>query len=145
MQFHGEYQHRIDPQGRVAIPARFREYLKGGIYLSKGLDQCVWAFSVKSWEEWSASIAADPPNRRQSRIMRRMIFGSAFDLTLDRQGRVLIPQALRQYANLTDEIILLGAGNFLELWDRQQWEQIEKPFVEEATARMADSEIEGHL
>jgi len=139
MQFHGEYLHRMDPQGRVAIPARFRETYKGVVYLTKGLgDPCVWAFSAQSWDAWSGSIAAMSALNRQARVLRRMTFGSAFDLTLDRQGRVLVPPPLRRYANLTDEVILIGAGNFLELWDLHRWEE-ELPHIEEAASQLADS------
>ena len=144
MQFHGEYQHRIDPQGRIAIPARFRDAFKGGIFLTKGYDPCVWAFSPPSWEEWSQSIAAMSPNRRQARVLRRMTFGGAFDLDLDRQGRVLLPQPLRRYASLREEVVLLGAGNYLELWDRQRWEEEELPYIEEAASRLADAAEEGN-
>lgn len=142
MQFHGEYLHRIDPQGRIALPSRFREVFKGGIFLAKGLDPCVWAFSVQSWEAWSGTIAAMSPNRRHARVLRRMTFGSAFDLELDRQGRVLLPQPLRQYANLREEVVLVGGGNYLELWDRQRWEA-ELLYVEEAASCMADTAEEG--
>jgi MraZ protein len=138
MQFHGEYQHRIDPQGRIAIPARFRYVFRGGIFLTKGLDPCVWAFSPESWGEWSASIAAMSPSRRQARVLRRATFGSAFDLELDRQGRVLLPQPLRRFADLNEEVVFVGTGNYLEIWDRHKWEE-ELPFVEEAAARMDDS------
>ena len=135
MQFHGQYLHRVDPQGRVAVPARFREVFRAGIYLTKGLDPCVWAFSLQSWEAWSGTIAAMSPTRRQARVLRRMVFGGAYDLQLDRQGRVLVPPPLRQYANLTDEVMLIGAGNFLELWDRRRWEE-ELPHLEEAAAQL---------
>ena len=127
--FHGEYTHHLDPQGRIAIPSRFREAFKRGIFLSKGLDPCVWAFTTSAWESWSESIAALSPNRRQARVLRRMTFGSAFDLELDRQGRVVLPQPLRTYANLRDEVVLVGGGEYLELWDRQQWEEHELPYT----------------
>ena len=140
MQFHGEYAHRIDLQGRVAIPARFREIFRSGIYLTKGLDpSCVWAFSHESWEAWSGSIAAMSPTRRDARNLRRMIFGGAYDLQLDRQGRVLVPPPLRQYADLTEEVVLIGAGNFLELWNRDRWEEI-LPQVEAAAAQLDSME-----
>ena len=121
MQFHGEYQHRIDPQGRVAIPARYREAFKGGIYLTRGFDACVWAFSPAEWESYSSGYAALSPNSRIARTLRRRVFGSTFDLELDRQGRVVLPQPLRQYAGLADEVVIVGAGTWLELWDRERW------------------------
>ena len=139
MQFHGEYPYHMDPQGRVAIPARFREAFRAGIFLTKGWDPCVWVFSRPSWESWSGSIAAMSPNRRQARVLRRMTFGSAFDMELDRQGRVLVPQPLRRYASLQEEVVLVGGGDYLEIWDRRRWEEEELPHIEEAAARMADA------
>ena len=68
-----------------------------------------------------------------------MTFGSAFDLDLDRQGRVILPQPLRRCANLHDEVVLVGGGDYVEMWDRQQWEEHELPYIEEAASRMADS------
>jgi MraZ protein len=142
MQFHGEYIHRLDPQGRVAIPSRFRDVFRGGLVLSKGLDSCVWAFSHTSWEAWSSEVAARSPKFKLSRVMRRRTFGSAFDLELDRQGRVLVPQPLRVYAGLKEEVVLVGNGDYLELWDKERWESEELPAVEEAMARMASIEEE---
>ena len=124
MQFHGEYQHRIDPQGRVAIPARYREEFSGGIYLTRGFDQCIWAFSPGEWEEYSSRYAAMSPNSRDARTLRRRVFGSTFDLELDRQGRVVLPQPLRQYAGLQEEVVIVGAGTWLELWDGSRWAEI---------------------
>ena len=144
MRFHGEYAHRLDAQGRVAVPARFREAFKGGIFLAKGLDPCVWAFTPTAWDSWSGAIAAMSPNRRHARVLRRMTFGSAFDLELDRQGRVVLPPPLRIYASIHDEVVLVGGGDYLEMWDRQRWEEQELPYVEEAASRMADSAEEGN-
>jgi MraZ protein len=137
MQLHGEYLHRIDPQGRIAIPARYREAFRGGIYLTKGFDPCVWAFSPAEWETHAAGYAAMSPNSRMGRILRRRVFGSTFDLELDRQGRVLLPQPLRQYAGLQDEVVIVGAGTWLELWDRGAWErQLDE--IEAATLEMPE-------
>ena len=121
MQFHGEYPHRIDSQGRIAIPARYRETFKGGIYLTRGFEPCVWAFSPAGWEAYSTGYASMSPNSRLARTLRRRVFGSTFDLELDRQGRVVLPQPLRQYAGLQEEVVIVGAGTWLELWDRAQW------------------------
>lgn len=142
MQFHGEYLHRVDPQGRVAMPSRFRDVFQKGLVLSKGLDPCVWAFSHSSWEAWSSEVAARSPKFKLSRMMRRRTFGSAFDLDLDRQGRVLIPQPLRIYAGLKEEVVLVGNGDYLELWDKEQWETEALPAVEETMARIAAVEEE---
>ena len=124
MQFHGEYQHRIDPQSRVAIPARYREEFRAGIYLTRGFDQCVWAFSPGEWDKYSARYSAMSPNSRIARTLRRRVFGSTFDVELDRQGRVVLPQPLRQFAGLQEEVVIVGAGNWLELWDKGRWDEM---------------------
>jgi MraZ protein len=121
MQFHGEYPHRIDPQGRIAIPARYREAFRGGIYLTRGFEPCVWAFSPAEWDAYSAGYASMSPNSRIARTLRRRVFGSTFDLEIDRQGRVVLPQPLRQYAGLQEGVVIVGAGTWLELWDSARW------------------------
>lgn len=125
MQFHGEYQHRIDPQSRVAIPARYREEFRAGLYLTRGLGEpCVWAFSPSEWETFSAPIAAMQPGSSRARALRRRVFGSTFDVELDRQGRVVLPQPLRQYAGLQEEVVIVGAGTYLELWDKGRYDEL---------------------
>jgi MraZ protein len=121
MQFHGEFHHRVDPQGRVAIPARYRDAFAHGIYLTRGFDPCIWAFSPAEWETYSLGYSSMSPNSRIGRTLRRRVFGSTFDLELDRQGRVVLPQPLRQYAGLQDEVVVVGAGTWLELWDGDRW------------------------
>ena len=144
MQFLGEHQHRIDAQGRVAIPARYREEFRHGIYLSKGLDPCVWVFSPQGWEEWAGAVGAMPLNQRRARVLRELVLGSAYGLDLDRQGRVLVPPPLRRYADLAEEVVIIGGGSFLGLWDRRRWEEQELPSIEEAASQMAeDGETSG--
>ena len=135
MQFHGEYQHRVDPQGRVAIPARYREEFTRGIYLTRGFDQCIWAFSPTGWDAYSSRYAAMSPSSRVARTLRRRVFGSTFDLELDRQGRVVLPLPLRQFAGLQEEVVIVGAGTWLELWDSSRWGEM----MEEIDAADMDS------
>ncbi len=122
MQLHGEYAYRMDPQGRVALPARYRDLFRAGIYLTRGFDACVWAFSVPEWESYSAKYASMSANSRTARALRRRVFGSTFSLEIDRQGRVLIPSPLRSYAKLEEDVVIVGAGTWLEIWDRAGWE-----------------------
>jgi MraZ protein len=124
MQFHGEFQHRIDPQGRLAIPARYREDFRAGIYLTRGFDKCVWAFSPHEWDTYSSRYASSSLNSLRARTLRRRVFGSTFDSELDRQGRVVLPQPLRQYAGLQEEVMIVGAGTYLELWDKARWDDM---------------------
>ena len=142
MQFHGEYQHRLDPQGRIAVPARYRDAFARGIYLTKGFDACIWVFTPSDWDTYSAAYAAMSPNSRLSRMLRRQVFGSTYDAELDRQGRIVIPQTLRAYANLREEVSIVGTGNMLELWDREQWERL-IPEIEAAGADIGADDGEG--
>ncbi|MCH8195673.1 MAG: division/cell wall cluster transcriptional repressor MraZ [Chloroflexi bacterium] len=125
MQFHGEFQHRVDPQGRIAIPARYREAFTGGIYITRGFDQCVWVFSPEEWDTYSSRYAAMSPNSRVARTLRRRVFGSTFDLELDRQGRVVVPAGLRQHAAIAEEVVIIGQDTYLEVWSRDRWREQE--------------------
>lgn len=143
MQLHGEYQHRLDPQGRIALPARYRDAFKAGAYLTQGFDPCVWVFTSDDWDSYSAKYNVMSPNSRAARVLRRRVFGRTFQVEIDRQGRVLVPSTLRQYADLQDEVVIIGAGSWLEMWDRQRWEQ-ELAEIEAAGLDMSESgEVQG--
>lgn len=136
--FLGSYAHRVDPQGRVAMPNRFREAFKPGLVLAKGYETCIVAFTQTGWEAFSQRIAALSINQTRARRLRRMTFGGAFHLEPDRQGRVLLPGSLRGYAGITDQVIVVGTGDYVEIWDAERWEN-EVVAVEESAWQMAES------
>ena len=135
--FLGEYEHRVDPQGRVAIPPRFREAFKGGLVLTRGYEQCIVVFTPGAWEQFSGAIATMSINQARGRRLRRMTFGGAFDLEMDRQGRVLIPQLLRRYATIGEEAVLVGTGEYIEIWDKELWRQ-ELALTQESAWHLAE-------
>jgi MraZ protein len=121
--FLGQYQHTIDEKGRLTIPARFRELLDGGAYLTQGLDQCLVVMTSASFahtlEDLGAMNMADP----NARLLRRVILSNAYPLEVDKAGRMLVPQHLREFAGLSGEVMVAGQGNYFEVWGSAAWNE----------------------
>ena len=130
--FFGEQEHRVDPQGRISLPARYREAFRGGIVLTRGYDRCVAAYTPSRWETLAGEMASLPMNRARNRRMRRVTFTSAYQLEADRQGRVLLPASLRSYADIGDEVVIAGMGDFFEIWSKNAWLRESEALEEEA-------------
>lgn len=122
--FLGEYAHTIDDKGRLTIPAKFRDELQGGIVVTRGLDRCLWAYPRAEWEVVAEKIAKMPTTSPAARDFARFMFSSAFDSIPDRQGRVIIPQNLRQYAEIESDTIIIGVMNRLEIWHPAKWSEV---------------------
>jgi MraZ protein len=133
----GEYELRIDHKGRVAIPVRFREAFRGGLVLSRGFDKCLIAYTTLEWAKVAEKLVALPLTQLNPRRISRFTFSGAFDLELDRQGRVIIPLTLRQYAEINDEVIVVGAYSHLQIWSKELW-TAEKKFMSEHVAEIAE-------
>ena len=134
----GEYELRIDHKGRLAIPARFREVFRSGLVVSRGFDKCLTAYTVPEWEKVAEKLVALPLTQLNPRRISRFTFSGAFDLELDRQGRVIIPLTLRQYAELNEEAIVVGAFSHLQIWSKKLW-ATEKEFMSEHAAEIAEA------
>ncbi len=119
--FTGEYQHTIDEKGRLAIPVRFRAELAQGAQVSKWIDGCVAVFPMADWEVLAERTAALPVTDTNARTFQRFLFGAAFEIELDRQGRFVLPGVLREFAELTSHVVVVGARSRLELWSPQRW------------------------
>jgi len=137
MIFAGEFEHRVDAQGRVSIPARFRPAFTDGIILGRAYDRCVVAYTSEEWEKVAADIAARPMTQGVARKLARLTFSGAFPTTLDRQGRVLLPPALRQYAGLGEEVVVAGAGRVLEIWSKMFWQR-ERQALDDTATQIAE-------
>lgn len=118
----GEYQHNLDAKGRAFIPARFREELGEHFIVTKGLDNCLFVYSLEEWSKLEEKIRSLPLSK--ARNLQRFFFAGASDLEADKQGRVLIPANLREYAFLQKDVMIIGASNRVEIWDRQRWNDI---------------------
>jgi MraZ protein len=121
--FTGEYQHTLDEKGRFAVPARFRAELAQGAQVSKWIDGCVALFPRADWEALAERTAALPVTDQNARTFQRFLFGAAFEVELDRQGRFVLPVILRDFADLTSQVVVVGARRRLELWSPQRWSQ----------------------
>lgn len=124
--FIGEYNYTIDPKGRVAIPSKLRKYLLQGAVLTRGLDNCLFIFSSKDWQQMAEKIKSLPLSQANSRAFSRLMLAGAMDAKLDNQGRILVPDYLRKYAGLGKKIVLAGIYNRLEVWDEKEWEKYKK-------------------
>jgi len=133
----------IDSKGRLAIPSRFRERLQAVadgslVQTLNPLDRCLWLYPLNEWETIEGKLAALSDFDRQSRRAKQMMRGYATDCQLDGQGRILIPQELRDYASLDKQAVILGQGNKFELWDQAAWESQRDQWLEQVGE--ADSE-----
>lgn len=117
----GEYQHNLDSKGRLFIPARLREELGNIFYVTLSMDKCLSAYSADSWRDFSDKVNAMPYVKQRK---MRPLFAYAAKCELDTQGRILIPQNLRDYAGLTKNVTVVGCNNHAELWDAAAWDEI---------------------
>ncbi len=121
--FIGEFSHNLDSKGRMAIPAKFRQKLTGGAIITRGLDRCLFVFTNKDWEILAQKLIALPLAQANSRAFSRLMLAGATDVELDKQGRILIPDYLREYAGLKKQAIVAGLYNRIEIWDSEAWKQ----------------------
>ena len=117
----GEYQHNMDQKGRVTIPAKFREDLGDLFYVTKGLDGCLFVLSAAEWQRLQERMKAMPIAK--SVALQRFFFSGAAEVEPDKQGRILLPQQLRDYAGLDKDVTVAGVSSRAEIWDTARWQQ----------------------
>ncbi len=122
--FLGEYRHTIDDKGRLTIPAKYRGLLAAGMVITRGFDRNLMAFSLEGWEELAARVKSLPWSDPGAREFRRRVFSGAVDLVPDRQGRVLLPPFLREFANIDSDVVVTGMLDHLEIWNTDAWEPV---------------------
>src|SRR5699024_6841163 len=132
----GEYQHNIDPKGRVIVPSKFREDLGERFYVTKGLDGCLFVLSPTEWDKLQEKIMAMPISKARS--LQRFFFSGAAEMEPDKQGRILLPQHLREYAGLTKDVAFVGASRRAELWDAARWRAFNAELTEDKIAEAMD-------
>lgn len=118
----GEFNHNLDTKGRMAIPAKFREELKAGAIITRGIDNCLFIFTLKEWESLAQKLTALPLAQANSRAFVRLMLAGAMDVEIDAQGRILIPDYLRKYAGLSKKVVVAGLMNRIEVWDSEKWD-----------------------
>ncbi|MEK7481875.1 MAG: division/cell wall cluster transcriptional repressor MraZ [Patescibacteria group bacterium] len=135
--FIGEFTHNLDSKGRIAMPAKFRNKLTEGAIITRGLDHCLFVFSDKEWEVLAQKLIALPLVQANSRAFVRLMLAGAVDVELDKQGRILIPDYLREYAGLKKQAVIAGLYNRMEIWDSEAWKQY-KAKTESASDEIAE-------
>lgn len=120
--FRGEFQHSLDTKGRVIVPSKFRESLGDEFIMTKGLDNSLFLYSVDEWAEFEKKLKELPLANKDARAFVRFFMAGASECVIDKQGRTLIPQSLRDYADLKKDIVLIGVLSRVEIWDKERWQ-----------------------
>ena len=125
--FYGEYEHSLDAKGRVIIPAKFREIFKENytekFYLTRGLDQCLFVFTEETWKVQEKKFREMPFTKGESRNFNRLYFSGACDVVCDKQGRILVPDYLKSYAEIKENVIIIGVSDRIEIWSKEKWKE----------------------
>ena len=117
----GEFEHSLDAKGRLIMPAKLRESIGERFVVTKGLDGCLFAFSLDEWANFEEKLKMLPLSNKNSREFSRFFLSGATECEIDKQGRFLIPNNLRDAANLEKEVVIIGVGTRIEIWDKDKW------------------------
>ena len=132
--FLGEYEHSVDAKGRVAVPAKFRAKLEAGLVITRGFDRCLFVYPMDAWAELSTRIASLSIALPEARQAKRLLFGNAFEPELDKQGRILVPAPLREYARIGETAVVAGMNDYFEIWAADAWKENQDGIADDASA-----------
>ncbi len=130
--FLGQYRLVIDDKGRLTLPSRFRNELARGVVVTRGLDGCLRIYPADQWQDIARQVRRLPSNHKDNRDYLRYMFAGAIDLSPDKQGRILLPANLRQYAKLDSDVIVIGLDEYMEVWNAEAWDKVELRVEEHA-------------
>ncbi|MFA7744739.1 division/cell wall cluster transcriptional repressor MraZ [Salinicoccus roseus] len=132
--FMGEFKHQLDAKGRLIVPSKFRDDLNGQFIITRGLDQCLFGYTLEEWAQIEKRMSALPLTKKDARRFMRMFFSGATEVEVDKQGRINIPTNLREYADLTKECTVIGVSHRIEIWSTEKWDS----FYEESESHYED-------
>jgi MraZ protein len=132
--FLGRYSHNVDTKGRLAIPARFRDALGTEIVITRGIDRCLSLYPMDAWIPLAEKVSSLSISDPDARTFRRMVFAEASYLDVDRQGRILLPSDLREYAEIDREAMVVGVHSYIEIWSPERWNTQSQVMEEEASS-----------
>lgn len=121
--FMGEYNHTVDTKGRLIVPSKFREQLGDEFVVTKGLDGCLFVYSKSEWENIEEKFRNVPLTTKDARKFARFFFAGAASCEVDKQGRILLPVVLREYAGIEKDVVSVGVFNRVEIWDKDKWQE----------------------
>ena len=127
----GQYTHNFDDKKRVSLPAKFRKEIGKNVVVSRGLDGCLWLFTVKGWQEIAGKISGMGFSE-DKRKFNQFLLAGATEVEVDSNGRILIPEYLRDFAQVNDKVIFAGVYNRIEIWNETAWQKKQKEILEEA-------------
>lgn len=136
----GEYNHTFDDKNRISLPAKFRKEMGGNVVIAPGVDHCLFIFTMKGWKEFAERLSRPDSSsvlQADNRNFNRLIIGRAVEVEVDKGGRMLIPDHLRQYARLGEKATIVGVLNRAEIWDSEAWEKYRAEY-EKKTEDMAE-------
>ncbi len=137
--FMGEYNHTIDAKGRLIVPSKFRDALGDEFVITKGLDGCLFVYDNKEWTAFEEKLKSLPLTNKDARQFVRFFLAGAANVEVDKQGRILVPSNLREFAKLSKEVVLVGVASRIEIWSKEIWENTESfEDMEEIAEHMAD-------
>jgi MraZ protein len=143
--FYGEYLHSIDRKGRLILPAKFREVAKANFiekfFVTRGLDKCLFMFSEEEWRSQEQKFKAISFTKQQARTFNRLYFSGAVEVIIDKQGRILLPQYLKDFAEIKREVMIVGVSNRIEIWAKDKWQEFygsSRPSFEEIAEKLID-------
>jgi MraZ protein len=119
--FIGEYQHTLDPKNRVIMPSKFREKLGDSFVMTKGLDNCLFVYSSREWSIVEEKLKSLPMTNKDARAFVRFFFAGACECELDKQGRIVMPNHLKDYARIDKELVIIGVSTRIEIWSKEEW------------------------
>jgi len=119
--FMGEYNHTIDAKGRLIVPSKFRELLGNDFVVTKGLDGCLFVYDKTEWTVFESKLKALPLTNKDARQFVRFFLAGAANVEVDKQGRILVPAVLRDFAAMTKEVVLVGVASRIEIWSKERW------------------------
>ena len=122
--FMSEYNHTIDAKGRLIIPSKFREVLGDEFVVSKGMDGCLFVYANEDWNAFEQKLTSLPLINKEARKFARFFLAGAAQVELDKQGRILLPASLREFAELDKDVVLVGVGSRIEIWNKEKYEEM---------------------
>ncbi|MGG5312196.1 protein MraZ [Enterococcus sp. DIV2381] len=137
----GEYRHNIDAKGRLIVPSKLREELGEQFVLTRGLDGCLFGYPMSEWNELESKLNDMPLAKKDARTFVRFFYSAATECELDKQGRINIPNTLRNYATITKECVIVGVSNRIEIWDEAKWQEFSEA-AEENFDEIAENMID---
>ncbi len=143
--FYGEYLHTLDRKGRIIMPSKFRDAAKANFvekfYLNRGLDKCLFMFSEEEWKLQEQKFRTMSFTKLEIRKFSRIYFSGAVEIILDKQGRILVPQYLKDFAGIKREVMIIGVSNRIEIWSKDSWQEYYSP-ARESYENIAEKLIE---